>query len=379
MVDIDKLIDFKYLKYNWDEIEKVPEFARLKECEQNPRWHAEGNAWVHTQAVCNEAIKVCKELMEDDDTSYYSEIFLTAALFHDIGKGVTTKLGKDGNWHSYCHEIEGEKIARYLLWNSGYYFRERVCSLVRYHMSPLSVMEQKKDVYESIVDISREVHNIWLLGLLKECDLRGSIQPDYEKKKEADFMAVKDFVYISKRLGCDEFKGRYYTVGRYPSNMFRKALEKSPITVYVLIGLAGAGKSTWIERHKKKNSVVVSRDTIRVDLGFCSAGEKFVGTSEQEAAVTEEFNKRVLEAAQNGKTIIIDNLNLKKKYRDDYKNLLKDYTVTWNYVYVETSFKNNVSRREGQISGDILKGMIRGIEMPSCNEFDNFELQLNYE
>ena len=39
-------------EYQWDVIENIPEFAQLKNCEQNPRWHSEGSAWNHTLAVC---------------------------------------------------------------------------------------------------------------------------------------------------------------------------------------------------------------------------------------------------------------------------------------------------------------------------------------
>ena len=56
------LIDFKKGTYKWEEILKVPEFAKLKETEQNPKWHAEGSVWAHTVNVCNEALKICDEL-----------------------------------------------------------------------------------------------------------------------------------------------------------------------------------------------------------------------------------------------------------------------------------------------------------------------------
>ena len=95
-----KLIDTEKCEYNWKKIEKIKEFDALKHAEQSPRWHKEGNAWNHTVAVCNEAIKVAKEEYCSDESRL---IFLAAALFHDIGKGPTTKIGKDGNWHSYGH------------------------------------------------------------------------------------------------------------------------------------------------------------------------------------------------------------------------------------------------------------------------------------
>ena len=62
-----KLIDAETCEYKWKKIEKIKEFDALKRCEQSPRWHKEGNAWNHTVAVCNEAIKVAKEMVNEED------------------------------------------------------------------------------------------------------------------------------------------------------------------------------------------------------------------------------------------------------------------------------------------------------------------------
>ena len=45
-------VENEQLFYDWKKIEKIPEFAVLKKCEQNPRWHSEGNSWNHTRLVC---------------------------------------------------------------------------------------------------------------------------------------------------------------------------------------------------------------------------------------------------------------------------------------------------------------------------------------
>ena len=47
---------------------------------------------------------------------------------------------------------------------------------------------------------------------------------------------------------------------------------------YILIGLPGAGKNTWIEKNLSMvdNLGNLSRDDIRVELGFCSPDEKYL-------------------------------------------------------------------------------------------------------
>ena len=40
---IKDLVNVKTFKYNWEYIETIPEFAKLKVCEQSTKWHGEGN------------------------------------------------------------------------------------------------------------------------------------------------------------------------------------------------------------------------------------------------------------------------------------------------------------------------------------------------
>ena len=48
---ISDLIDIEKLEYRWDIIELITEFAVLKTCEQNPKWHSCGNVWNHLKLV----------------------------------------------------------------------------------------------------------------------------------------------------------------------------------------------------------------------------------------------------------------------------------------------------------------------------------------
>ena len=155
------LIDFKNCEYKWDVIENIPEFAILKTCEQNPKWHSEGNAWEHTKKVCEQAERISRYY-----NIYDSKVLMGAALFHDIGKGVTTEF-KKGNWHSYGHEIQSEIITRNLLFDEDILLREEICRLVRWHMEILKVFESKHYA-EKILDLSTKV-NLRKLIDLKKC------------------------------------------------------------------------------------------------------------------------------------------------------------------------------------------------------------------
>ena len=165
------LFDIEKFEYKWDYIETIPEFAVLKTCEQNPKWHSEGDSMAHTKLVCQAAINYCSDYIYDKDCEYDNKILLLSALFHDIGKGVTTEF-KKGNWHAYGHETASEKITRRLLWDEDIYIRETVCSLVRWHMEPLRIAESSKYM-EKIFNLKLNV-NFELLLKLKRFDVLGS-------------------------------------------------------------------------------------------------------------------------------------------------------------------------------------------------------------
>ena len=64
---ISDLIDIEKLEYKWDVIDTIPEFAELKTCEQNPKWHSEGDAYKHTRLVCQAALDYVKNDYQNYD------------------------------------------------------------------------------------------------------------------------------------------------------------------------------------------------------------------------------------------------------------------------------------------------------------------------
>jgi putative nucleotidyltransferase with HDIG domain len=363
----EDFFDIEKFVYNWDYIESVPEFAILKECEQNPKWHSEGNAWNHTKLVCQAALDYCANYEYDKTYEYDNKILLTAALFHDIGKGTTTIFKKD-NWHAYGHELASEKIARRLLWEEDINFREIICSLVRWHMEPLRIAESSKYM-QKIFNLKLNV-DFELLLKLKRFDVLGS-KPLNEVQTEYDLYLLNKMNDILYRIG----KTHLGKPGMLNCKFLPKELFNKPeIRVYMMMGISGSGKSTKVEEiiddEEIGTTVVVSRDIARVALGYCSGSEKYLGTSDEEAMVTAYCNELIRDSAELGKNIIIDDMNLKRKYRDAVKELLKYYNVKYIYVYVEAdSIDKNIERRKGQVSPDIIKNMINSIEWPTVDEY----------
>ena len=102
-------------------------------------------------------------------------------------------------------------------------------------------------------------------------------------------------------------------------------MERKKINVYVMIGLPGAGKDTGIMNNLPEAHKVVCRDDIRAEIGLCNVGEKIVASPQQENLVTSLFNTKLKEYARAGEDIAINNTNLRRRYRNEYKKVLYNY------------------------------------------------------
>jgi tRNA nucleotidyltransferase (CCA-adding enzyme) len=126
-------------------IEQVlPEMVPLYDCPQDPEWHPEGDVWIHTLMVIDEA----RQRNADLDRPRLAAVML-GAVCHDLGKPLTTAV-IDGRWRSPGHEAAGVPAATQVLdrfnVNSidGYDVRRQVLGLVAEHLRP-SAFHKTKD------------------------------------------------------------------------------------------------------------------------------------------------------------------------------------------------------------------------------------------
>lgn len=114
----------------------LPELRPLVGCPQDPEWHPEGDVWVHTLLVVDQA----RAMNGDLDRPRLATVML-AALCHDLGKPSTTAL-LDGRIRSLEHEQAGVEPTTRLLDRlnvhsmDGFDVRGQVIGLVAHHLKP---------------------------------------------------------------------------------------------------------------------------------------------------------------------------------------------------------------------------------------------------
>lgn len=101
----------------------MPEFMEIVGLEQN-KYHF-GDAYQHTMSV----VDICAQNGGDI-------VDMLAALLHDVGKGRTVSIGKDGTRHFIGHELMSAKMAKEILEQLKYpkVVIKDVMALIRWHM-----------------------------------------------------------------------------------------------------------------------------------------------------------------------------------------------------------------------------------------------------
>jgi tRNA nucleotidyltransferase (CCA-adding enzyme) len=113
-----------------------PEIHALIDCPQDQAWHPEGDVFIHSGMVIDEARKLIDDLPRAKQVAV-----MLGALCHDFGKPPTTKF-EDGHIRSRGHEEAGIALTEAFLDRlnlhtlDGYDVRRQVIALVANHLTP---------------------------------------------------------------------------------------------------------------------------------------------------------------------------------------------------------------------------------------------------
>jgi tRNA nucleotidyltransferase (CCA-adding enzyme) len=150
-----------------------PELHALVGCPQEPEWHPEGDVWVHTLLVIDEARK------RVDDLPYPQQVALMlGAVCHDLGKPSTTAL-VDGRIRSLEHEEEGVAPSTRLLDRlnvhslQGFDVRHEVLGMVANHLKPGMFAKANPPVSDGAFRRLAQKVDLELLARIAKADCQG--------------------------------------------------------------------------------------------------------------------------------------------------------------------------------------------------------------
>jgi len=185
-----------------------PELLALVGCPQEPEWHPEGDVWIHTLMVVDQA------RTRIDDLPRAGQIaVMLGALCHDLGKPATTAL-IDGRIRSLGHEEAGVAPATSLLDRlninaiDGIDVRREVLAITAHHLKPGAWYKVRDEVGDGAFRrLALRLNMEWLARVAKS-DCLGRSGP-------FDCTAMDWFVDKAHRLGVEHQPPKPLLLGRH--------------------------------------------------------------------------------------------------------------------------------------------------------------------
>ena len=185
-----------------------PEMEALVGCEQEPDWHPEGDVWVHTLIVIDEARALIDDLGRGEQVA-----LMLGAVCHDFGKPATTSV-IDGRVRSFNHEEAGVEPALALLDRlnlhtiDGYAVRRQVVGLVAHHLKPGMWHKVRDEVGDGAFRRLAQKVDLELLARLARADCHGRVG-------QFDCAAMDWFIARARSLGVEHRPPGPLLLGRH--------------------------------------------------------------------------------------------------------------------------------------------------------------------
>jgi tRNA nucleotidyltransferase (CCA-adding enzyme) len=150
-----------------------PELKALVGCPQEPEWHPEGDVWVHTLQVIDQARTRIDDLPRPQQIAV-----MLGAVCHDFGKPATTAF-LDGRIRSIDHEEQGVAPAAAFLDRlnihtlDGYDVRKQVLGFTAQHLKPGMWFKTRDEVGDGAFRRLAQKVDLELLARLAKSDCLG--------------------------------------------------------------------------------------------------------------------------------------------------------------------------------------------------------------
>lgn len=185
-----------------------PEIQALIDCPQEPEWHPEGDVWVHTMMVIDQARQRIDDLDRPDRI-----ILMLGAVCHDLGKPATTAL-VDGRIRSFDHEEQGVEPATRFLDRlnihsiDGRDVRRQLLGLVAHHLKPGMLYKRRDEVSDAAFRRLALKVDLELLARMAKADCLG-------RTGSFDCSAMDWFIERARLLGVEHQAPARLVMGRH--------------------------------------------------------------------------------------------------------------------------------------------------------------------
>jgi tRNA nucleotidyltransferase (CCA-adding enzyme) len=186
-----------------------PELRALSGCPQEPEWHPEGDVWVHTLQVVDEARTRIDDLPRPQQIT-----MMLGALAHDLGKPPTTAF-IDGRIRSMNHEELGVAPATAFLDRlnihtiDGYDVRKQVLGITAQHLKPGAWYKVRDEVGDGAFRRLAQKVDLELLARLAKSDCEG------RRPGRFDCTAMDWFLERARTLGVEHRPPAPILLGRH--------------------------------------------------------------------------------------------------------------------------------------------------------------------
>jgi tRNA nucleotidyltransferase (CCA-adding enzyme) len=186
-----------------------PELRALSGCPQEPEWHPEGDVWVHTLQVVDEARTRIDDLPRPQQIT-----MMLGALAHDLGKPPTTAF-IDGRIRSMNHEELGvapataflDRLNIYTI--DGYDVRKQVLGITAQHLKPGAWYKVRDEVGDGAFRRLAQKVDLELLARLAKSDCEG------RRPGRFDCTAMDWFLERARTLGVEHRPPAPILLGRH--------------------------------------------------------------------------------------------------------------------------------------------------------------------
>ena len=192
-----------------------PQIGATVGVKQEEEWHPEGDVFVHTLLVVDQA----RLLIDDLDYPRKVTVML-AALAHDFGKPATTEF-LEGRWRSRGHEEAGvehtidflDRLNVHTL--NGYDVRAQVLALVREHLKPGEFFKKRGEVGDGAFRRLARKCELDLLYRVAKADSLGRNASWVPPEKWYDASAQEWFINRARQLEVEQRAPAPILMGRH--------------------------------------------------------------------------------------------------------------------------------------------------------------------